>query len=45
MAEKLPAIAMPSAFVIIADMPKSGSGKIDFRKITDLVRDQVPRRQ
>jgi acyl-[acyl-carrier-protein]-phospholipid O-acyltransferase/long-chain-fatty-acid--[acyl-carrier-protein] ligase len=45
MAEKLPAIAMPSAFVVIADMPKTGSGKIDFRKITDLVRDQVPRRQ
>jgi acyl-[acyl-carrier-protein]-phospholipid O-acyltransferase/long-chain-fatty-acid--[acyl-carrier-protein] ligase len=41
MAEKLPSISMPSGFVIIPEMPKTGSGKIDFRRITDLVRDHL----
>ncbi len=38
MAEHLPSIAMPSKFVVIPEMPKSGSGKIDFRAITEKVR-------
>lgn len=41
MSERLPAIAVPSGFVVIPEMPKSGSGKIDFRSITNQVRDQV----
>jgi acyl-[acyl-carrier-protein]-phospholipid O-acyltransferase / long-chain-fatty-acid--[acyl-carrier-protein] ligase len=41
MAEKLPKIAIPSKFVVLPDLPKSGSGKIDFRTITDKVRDIV----
>jgi acyl-[acyl-carrier-protein]-phospholipid O-acyltransferase/long-chain-fatty-acid--[acyl-carrier-protein] ligase len=38
MAEQLPKIALPSRFVVIAEMPKQGSGKIDFRTITELAR-------
>jgi acyl-[acyl-carrier-protein]-phospholipid O-acyltransferase/long-chain-fatty-acid--[acyl-carrier-protein] ligase len=41
MSEHLPAISMPSKFVIIPEMPKSGSGKIDFRAITEKVRDII----
>lgn len=44
MAEHLPPIAMPSRFVHLAEMPKMGSGKIDFRAITDMVRDIVQQR-
>jgi acyl-[acyl-carrier-protein]-phospholipid O-acyltransferase/long-chain-fatty-acid--[acyl-carrier-protein] ligase len=41
MAEQLPSIAMPSKFVVLSEMPKTGSGKIDFRTITEKVRDTV----
>jgi acyl-[acyl-carrier-protein]-phospholipid O-acyltransferase/long-chain-fatty-acid--[acyl-carrier-protein] ligase len=41
MAEHLPNIALPSRFVIVPEMPKTGSGKIDFRSITEKVRDIV----
>jgi len=41
MAEQLPNIAMPSKFVTIPEMPKTGSGKIDFRAITEKVRDII----
>jgi acyl-[acyl-carrier-protein]-phospholipid O-acyltransferase/long-chain-fatty-acid--[acyl-carrier-protein] ligase len=41
MAEHLPNIAMPSKFVIMPELPKAGSGKIDFRTITEKVRDIV----
>lgn len=41
MAEQLPNIAMPSKFVVMPEMPKTGSGKIDFRTITERVRDIV----
>ena len=44
MSEELPNIALPKHFVVIEDLPKMGSGKIDFRKITDLVRDMVQAR-
>jgi len=44
MAEHLPNIALPKQFVTLSEFPKMGSGKIDFRKITDLVRDAVQRR-
>jgi acyl-[acyl-carrier-protein]-phospholipid O-acyltransferase/long-chain-fatty-acid--[acyl-carrier-protein] ligase len=41
MSEQLPKIALPSRFVVIPEMPKTGSGKIDFRAITDRARDIV----
>ena len=41
MAEQLPKIAIPSRFVVIAEMPKTGSGKIDFRTITERAREIV----
>lgn len=41
MSEQLPSIALPSKFVVLPEMPKTGSGKIDFRAITDQVRDII----
>ncbi|MCX6135274.1 MAG: AMP-binding protein [Ignavibacteriales bacterium] len=41
MAEHLPNIALPSKFVVVSEMPKTGSGKIDFRAITEKVRDII----
>ena len=41
LAELLPKIALPSRFVVLPEMPKTGSGKIDFRTITDKVRDII----
>lgn len=41
MAGQLPKIAHPSRFVIIPEMPKTGSGKIDFRTITEQAREIV----
>lgn len=41
MSEHLPNIALPRQFVVIEELPKMGSGKIDFRKVTDIVRDMV----
>jgi acyl-[acyl-carrier-protein]-phospholipid O-acyltransferase/long-chain-fatty-acid--[acyl-carrier-protein] ligase len=41
MAGELPNIALPKQFVVLADFPKMGSGKIDFRTITELVRQQL----
>jgi acyl-[acyl-carrier-protein]-phospholipid O-acyltransferase/long-chain-fatty-acid--[acyl-carrier-protein] ligase len=41
MAEELPNIALPKNFVVFEELPKMGSGKIDFRRITDMVRDAL----
>jgi len=41
MSERLAPIELPSRFVVIPEMPKSGSGKLDFRAITEKVRDIV----
>jgi acyl-[acyl-carrier-protein]-phospholipid O-acyltransferase/long-chain-fatty-acid--[acyl-carrier-protein] ligase len=41
MAEELPNIALPKQFMVLADFPKMGSGKIDFRTITELVRQSL----
>ncbi|HCA79515.1 MAG TPA: bifunctional acyl-ACP--phospholipid O-acyltransferase/long-chain-fatty-acid--ACP ligase [Bacteroidetes bacterium] len=41
MSEQLPNIAMPSKFVVMPELPKAGSGKIDFRTITERVRDII----
>jgi len=43
MSAHLPNIALPRQFVVIEELPKMGSGKIDFRKVTDMVRDMVQR--
>ena len=39
MAEQLPKIALPKQFLVFEELPKMGSGKIDFRTITDMVRE------
>ena len=44
MAESLPRIAIPKQFVVLPDLPKMSSGKLDFRRITELVRDLVQER-
>lgn len=41
MSEHLPNIALPKQFVIISELPQMGSGKIDFRTTTNMVRDLV----
>ncbi len=40
MAEQLPKIALPKQFIHFDELPKMGSGKIDFRTITEMVREQ-----
>jgi acyl-[acyl-carrier-protein]-phospholipid O-acyltransferase/long-chain-fatty-acid--[acyl-carrier-protein] ligase len=44
MAESLPRIAIPKQFVVLPDLPKMTSGKLDFRRITEMVRDVVQER-
>jgi acyl-[acyl-carrier-protein]-phospholipid O-acyltransferase/long-chain-fatty-acid--[acyl-carrier-protein] ligase len=41
MAEELPRIALPRQFVVLPELPKMSSGKLDFRAITEIVRDIV----
>ncbi|MBA4373295.1 MAG: bifunctional acyl-ACP--phospholipid O-acyltransferase/long-chain-fatty-acid--ACP ligase [Thermodesulfovibrio sp.] len=41
MALDLPNIALPRQFVVIEDLPKMGSGKIDFRGVTELVKQRL----
>ncbi len=41
--EKLPPIAMPRQFVVVEELPKMGSGKIDFRTATETVREELNR--
>jgi acyl-[acyl-carrier-protein]-phospholipid O-acyltransferase/long-chain-fatty-acid--[acyl-carrier-protein] ligase len=44
MAQSLPRIALPKQFVVLPELPKMSSGKLDFRTITELVRDLVQQR-
>lgn len=44
MAESLPRIALPKQFVVLPDLPKMPSGKLDFRTITEMVREMVQHR-
>lgn len=44
MADSLPAIALPKTFLIMENLPKMGSGKIDFRAITELARQELARK-
>lgn len=41
MSEHLPNIALPKQFVVIPELPQMGTGKIDFRTTTNMVRDMV----
>lgn len=41
MSEHLPNIALPRQFVVLEELPKMASGKIDFRSITETVRDML----
>jgi acyl-[acyl-carrier-protein]-phospholipid O-acyltransferase/long-chain-fatty-acid--[acyl-carrier-protein] ligase len=43
MAAHLPPIALPRQLVVIEELPKMGSGKIDFRAVTEMVNDQLQR--
>ncbi len=44
MAKQLPQIALPKTFLVIENLPKMGSGKIDFRSITELARAKLSAR-
>lgn len=37
MAEQLPNIALPKQFVVLTELPFMGSGKVDFRAVTEIV--------
>ena len=44
MAERLPKLALPKEFIIMEELPKMGSGKIDFRTVTAMVNEQLAKR-
>ncbi|UCH96364.1 MAG: AMP-binding protein [Candidatus Aminicenantes bacterium] len=41
MSEQLPNIALPKQFIQMKELPKMGSGKVDFRKVTELVKTKL----
>ncbi|MBM4136831.1 MAG: AMP-binding protein [Nitrospira sp.] len=41
MSEEIPNIALPKQFIVIEELPKMGSGKIDFRTVTKMVHDRL----
>jgi len=41
LSEKLPNIALPRQFIVISELPKMGSGKVDFRTVKDMVRKKL----
>jgi len=41
MSDHLPKIAMPREFIVMEELPKMGSGKTDFRTITEMARAHV----
>jgi len=41
LSETLPAIAIPKKFIVISELPKMGSGKVDFRTITEMARERL----
>lgn len=45
MGDLLPNIALPRQFVVLEELPKMASGKIDFRSITETVRDVIQNRE
>ncbi len=44
MASALPPIALPKIFLVWESLPKMGSGKIDFRTISEMAREQLTRK-
>jgi len=38
---KLPPIAIPKQIVVFPELPKMGSGKLDFRTITEMVKEKL----
>lgn len=40
---RLPSISIPKQYIVINELPKMGSGKVDFRTVTDLVRRRLNR--
>ena len=38
LAKNLPAISLPKRYLVFEDLPKMGSGKIDFRTTTEMVK-------
>ncbi|MFC1837191.1 AMP-binding protein [Thermodesulfobacteriota bacterium] len=45
MSDDLPKIALPKIFTVIEELPKMGSGKIDFRTVTNIVRQELKNRE
>lgn len=41
LSEKLPPIAIPNQYILFDELPKMGTGKVDFRTTTDLVRKKL----
>ena len=41
LAKKLPPVAVPRQFVVLEELPKMGSGKVDFRTTTVMVQDML----
>jgi acyl-[acyl-carrier-protein]-phospholipid O-acyltransferase/long-chain-fatty-acid--[acyl-carrier-protein] ligase len=41
MGQELPNIALPRQFFVIEELPMMGTGKIDFRTVTELVNDMI----
>jgi acyl-[acyl-carrier-protein]-phospholipid O-acyltransferase/long-chain-fatty-acid--[acyl-carrier-protein] ligase len=39
--KELPQINIPSRFMVFDELPKMGSGKVDFRTITEMVREKI----
>ena len=44
MSHKLPAIAIPKTFIILPELPKMGSGKIDFRTVAQMAKANLEKR-
>jgi acyl-[acyl-carrier-protein]-phospholipid O-acyltransferase/long-chain-fatty-acid--[acyl-carrier-protein] ligase len=44
MAEQLPNLSLPGRFVVMEELPRTGSGKIDFRAVTELAAAELRRR-
>ncbi|MFT4813923.1 MAG: acyl-[acyl-carrier-protein]-phospholipid O-acyltransferase [Paracoccaceae bacterium] len=41
LSKKLPNIALPKSYTVVPEFPRMGSGKTDFRTLTELVRKQL----
>lgn len=41
LAKELPNIALPKSYIVVSEFPRMGSGKTDFRTLTELVRKQL----